>query len=87
MLKQFCGIFGCGYGMFNFICYLGTIALCAGCDVYKLWASVIVGALSGPLYLFGKYLLLRFRVDDPLDAIPVHGGGGLWGLIAAHIFM
>jgi ammonia channel protein AmtB len=25
-------------------------------------------------------------VDDPLDAVAVHFGGGLWGLIAASLF-
>lgn len=25
-------------------------------------------------------------IDDPLDAIPVHGIGGLWGVIAVYIF-
>jgi Amt family ammonium transporter len=64
----------------------GTVALCAGCDVYELWASVAVGALAGPIFLVGKWLLLRYRVDDPLDAIPVHGGGGVLGAVAVHIF-
>ena len=27
-----------------------------------------------------------FAVDDPLDAVAVHFGGGLWGLIGASIF-
>ena len=26
------------------------------------------------------------RVDDPLDAVAVHMGSGLWGLIAAPLF-
>ena len=65
---------------------LGTIALCAGCDVLQLWAAVVIGALSGPLFLFAKWLLLRFKIDDPLDAIPVHGGGGVWGLLAVFLF-
>jgi Amt family ammonium transporter len=25
-------------------------------------------------------------VDDPLDAVAVHFGGGLWGLIASSLF-
>jgi ammonia channel protein AmtB len=25
-------------------------------------------------------------VDDPLDAVAVHFGGGMWGLIAASLF-
>jgi Amt family ammonium transporter len=29
---------------------------------------------------------LSFTVDDPLDAVAVHFGGGLWGLISASVF-
>ena len=64
----------------------GTIALCAGCDSFHSWAAVLVGALSGPLFLFCKWLLLRYKIDDPLDALPVHGAGGAWGVLAVWIF-
>jgi ammonia channel protein AmtB len=34
-----------------------------------------------------QILVIRFiAVDDPLDAVAVHFGGGFWGLIAASIF-
>ena len=28
----------------------------------------------------------NLQIDDPLDAIPVHGAGGLWGTLAVHFF-
>lgn len=64
----------------------GTVALCAGCNVYQSWAAVVVGACCGPLFLYSRYFLLNMTIDDPLDAIPVHGIGGLWGVIAVYIF-
>ena len=33
-----------------------------------------------------SYLIKLLKIDDPLDAVPVHGGCGLWGLIAAGLF-
>ena len=66
--------------------YVGTIALCAGCDLYPLWASVVIGLLCGPLFLCLKALLLKLGIDDPLDGIPVHGGGGILGLLAVNFF-
>lgn len=30
--------------------------------------------------------MLHFQVDDPLDAVAVHLGGGIWGVLAAPIF-
>ena len=31
--------------------------------------------------------ILRVGVDDPVDAVAIHGGGGIIGIIAAPIFM
>ena len=62
------------------------MALCAGCNVFEAWAAVVVGAVSGPLFLYFNQLLIRLKIDDPLDAIPVHGVGGLWGTISVYIF-
>ena len=31
--------------------------------------------------------MLRLGIDDPVDAVAIHGGGGLIGIIAAPIFM
>lgn len=38
----------------------GTVALCAGCDLYASWGAVIVGAMSGPIFMVIKYILLRW---------------------------
>lgn len=48
------------------------------------WAALVTGALGGLVYYgCSKALLYRAKVDDPLDAVAVHAGCGLWGLIAA----
>lgn len=31
-------------------------------------------------------LSFLFKIDDPLDAIPVHGAGGIWGTLAVYLF-
>lgn len=38
--------------------------------------------IGGWLYLLGSDLLVSFKIDDAVDAIPVHMFGGLWGLLA-----
>ena len=38
-------------------------------------------------YSGALHLVLRFRLDDPLDAVAVHGGGGLVGLLSVPWFM
>jgi len=42
---------------------------------------------SGFVYVAASNIVLRIlRIDDPLDAVAVHGFCGMWGLIAAAAF-
>ncbi|KAJ9592288.1 hypothetical protein L9F63_001184, partial [Diploptera punctata] len=66
---------------------IGMICIvCAGVNNLTMWGAVLCGVTSTPVYMLIHYLMVRFKVDDPLDAVAVHFGGGLWGLIAASIF-
>jgi ammonium transporter, Amt family len=64
----------------------GLVAITGGCGVVEPWAAMVTGAIAGVLYLLGSKLLIRLRLDDACDAIPVHGLCGCWGLIAVGIF-
>lgn len=65
----------------------GMVALCGGCNLYEPWAAMLVGAGAGVMFMTVHTLMLKFRLDDPLDAVAVHGGGGLWGLLCVPFFM
>ena len=54
--------------------------------MFPAWAAVVVGALSGPIFLVTQFVLMHFKIDDPLSAIPVHGAGGILGTLAVHVF-
>jgi ammonium transporter, Amt family len=49
-------------------------------------AAMIIGVIAGLLICLLVPVLDRWRVDDPVGAISVHGGGGLWGVLAVGIF-
>lgn len=57
----------------------GLASITAGCGVMEPWAAVVVGLLAGVLYVGASNGLLLLELDDAVDAIPVHLGGGLWG--------
>ena len=40
----------------------------------------------GPTFFLKSCYFPLFQIDDPLDAIPVHGAGGIWGTLAVHLF-
>jgi Ammonium Transporter Family len=44
--------------------------------------AVVIGIFAGLFYVLGSRLLIRLRIDDAVDAIPVHMVGGAWGLIS-----
>ena len=64
----------------------GLVAITAGCATVETWAAVVIGIFAGLFYLLGSKLLIHLRIDDAVDAIPVHMVGGAWGVIATGIF-
>ena len=54
----------------------GIIAQCAGCDRYIPAFSAIIGVMGGLVYLLGHKSMVLLKLDDPLDAVAVHAGGG-----------
>ena len=64
----------------------GLVSITAGCSVLDLYMAVFAGFI-GAFVLFGSSkLLLKLRIDDPLEAFPVHGACGLWGVLAVGLF-
>lgn len=65
----------------------GLVSITAGCAVVAPWASVIIGAIGGIIYLLSAYVVLYvLKIDDPLDAAPIHAGCGIWGLLSVGLF-
>ena len=48
------------------------VSVCAGCDAYYPWTALFLGCAAGFLHLLGSLLLVRLKIDDPLDAAPIH---------------
>lgn len=62
------------------------IFLIYSCGVVEPWSAILIGFIAGFLFLISSLLLLRFHLDDAVDAIPVHLTGGAWGVIATGLF-
>ncbi len=61
----------------------GLVASCAGADVFAPGMAIIVGFAGAIIAQSGNMLLERFRLDDAVGAVGVHGFAGAWGTIAA----
>jgi Amt family ammonium transporter len=64
----------------------GLVAITAGAGLVEAWAAVVIGGVAGLNYLVGTNLLVRLRLDDAVDAIPVHMFNGIWGVLAVGLF-
>jgi Amt family ammonium transporter len=64
----------------------GLVAITANCSVVEPWAAVMIGLIGGLVYVFSSKLLVKLRIDDAVDAIPVHFFNGIWGCIATGVF-
>jgi len=58
------------------------VAITSGCAVLEPWAAIVVGMIAGLIYLFSYSMLERLRIDDAVNAIPVHMCNGIWGMLA-----
>ena len=67
-------------------CLTGLVAITAGCATVEPWAGFVIGLVAGWVYLGASALILRLKIDDAVDAIPVHMFGGAWGVLATGLF-
>ena len=65
----------------------GLVAITAPCDVTDAAGSVVIGAVSGLLVVFGVWFLdYVLHIDDPVGAVAVHMLNGIWGTLAVGLF-
>ena len=57
-------------------CLAGMVSVCAACNTYYPWMSCLTASAAGFIYLIVSDIMVRLRIDDPLDAVAVHGGPG-----------
>ena len=67
------------------LCGLVSISGCAG--MIDVWVSIIIGFVAGLVYVGASKMLVIFRVDDVVDAVPIHLFGGIWGTLAPALFI
>ncbi len=64
----------------------GLVDITVCCAFVEPYAAVVIGIVSSFVYVGFTALLLKLKIDDPLEAFPIHGGCGMWGAIAGGLF-
>ncbi|XP_063401087.1 putative ammonium transporter 1 [Mytilus trossulus] len=59
----------------------GMVAACAGCNQMHPWSAAVLGLFAAMAYTLWSTVMKKLNIDDPLDAVAVHFGGGITGVI------
>jgi ammonium transporter len=65
----------------------GLVGITGGCSVVTPVSAIIIGIISGVWYMAASHFLKQLKIDDPLDAAPIHLFCGFWGVLAIGIFV
>merc|ERR1719277_120697 len=64
----------------------GLVSITAGCGSVDCGSAFAIAVIGGCIYQGTSVLLKKLAIDDPIDAFPVHGAAGAWGVMAAALF-
>jgi Amt family ammonium transporter len=64
----------------------GCVSITAGSDCTTPFSALIIGAIGGALCSLVTVMMDRWRLDDPVGAVPVHLACGIWGCLAVALF-
>ena len=64
----------------------GLVSITAPCSVVDPWHAFFIGVIGAFVYEGSSRLLVKFQIDDPVDASPIHGFCGIWGVLSVMIF-
>ena len=56
------------------------------CDDVNVYSALVIGFFAGLIYLTSTQVLERYRIDDPVEAVQIHGICGFFGILNVGIF-
>jgi len=64
----------------------GLVGITAGCATVEPYGAFFIGIGAGFVYVLSSKLLVKLGIDDVVDACPVHGFCGAYGVISAALW-
>ncbi len=65
----------------------GLVAVTAAANHYDIFTPIFIGLVGGALVVFAVPVFDKLKLDDPVGALSVHLVNGIWGTLAAGIFV
>ena len=64
----------------------GLVMITGICDDCTVYSSILIGFLAGLCYLSAVWFLEKYKIDDPVEAVQIHGVCGFFGVLNVGIF-
>lgn len=64
----------------------GLVSITPAAGFVSPASAIVIGFIGGILCYFAVQSKFRLNIDDSLDAVGIHGVGGIWGSVATGIF-
>ncbi|MCJ8331637.1 MAG: ammonium transporter [Lentisphaeria bacterium] len=64
----------------------GLVSITASCNAISVYTAMLIAAIGSVIAFIGSHLLIKHRIDDAVDAIPIHCFAGVWGTLALALF-
>ena len=64
----------------------GLVSVTGSCAIIDETAAMFIGFIGSGIFFGSSLAIEKFKIDDPLDAFPVHGCCGIWGMLSIGIF-
>lgn len=65
----------------------GLVSITASCHLVLPTSAILIGAVGGLVAATTTRILIRFKIDDVVCAVPTHATPGVWGTLAVALFM
>lgn len=64
----------------------GHVSITAACNNVASYSAIAIGFIAGFWYIYSCRLIVRLKIDDPVNASQIHLFCGIWGVLAVGIF-
>lgn len=64
----------------------GLVSVTSGAGFFQPFDSLIIGGIGSLIFMQVPPIMDRYRIDDPVGAVAVHGACGAWGAFCVGLF-
>lgn len=65
----------------------GLVGVSGICALARPWEGLVIGFFGGLFACLLSDLMIKLKIDDPVNCVATHAGSAVWGMIAVALFV